>query len=108
VAPGLALAASPDASVGRLLIFADGALEPWPGATAADLTRRVGPPPTGLEVAWVDFMQETAVAGQARAVQDALLRAGWPLEIETVRGGAGFTQIADRTCRWQAGTAGRP
>jgi len=108
VAPGLALASSPDAAVGRLLIFADGALEPWPGAGAIDLARRVGPPPAGVKVAWVDFTQETAVAGQARAVQDALLRAGWPLEIETVRGGAGFTQIADRTCRWQAGTAGRP
>jgi hypothetical protein len=102
VAPGLALASGPDAPIGRLLVFADGTLEPWPGATAADLALRVGAAPGGLTVTWVDFTMETATAGQAIALRNALLGAGWRLETETVRGSASFTQIADRTCQWQA------
>jgi hypothetical protein len=106
-APGLALASSPGTAIDRLLVFADGALELWPGATAAELTRRAGPPPRGVTVSWVDFTQETAVAGQGRALYDALLRAGWPLETEIVRGGTSFTQVADRTCLWQSAPAGK-
>lgn len=108
VVPGLALASDPDAPVGRLLVFANGALELWPGASTADPALRVGAAPRGLTVTWVDFAMENATAGPANALRDALLGAGWRVETEEVRGGASFTQIADRTCHWQAGAPGRP
>jgi hypothetical protein len=108
VVPGLALASGPNAPISRLLVFADGALEPWPDATTADLALRVGAAPRGLTVTWVDFAMETATAGQASALHTALQSGGWQLAAETVRGAASFSQIADRTCRWQAGTAGSP
>jgi len=106
VVPGLWLAARPEAPVDRLLVFADSALDPWPGATATDLALLVGATPRGVTVTWLDFATETA--SPARALQSALLGAGWRLEIEAVRGGVSFTQVADRTCRWQAGAPGSP
>lgn len=101
VAPALTLAGtSPTASVGDLLIFADGALAPWPGDTAAERLRRIAAPPPGLTVTWVDFVQETASSGGATALAAALRKAGWSLQAESVRGSPGYTQIADRTCAW--------
>jgi hypothetical protein len=108
VVPALALAAGPEAPVGRLLIFADGALEPGSGAIATAPALRVGAPPRGATITWLDFATETATAGPASALRDALQGAGWRLETETVRGGVNFTQVADRTCRWQAGAPDSP
>ena len=101
VAPALTLArTAPTASVGDLLIFADGALDPWPADTASERLRRVTAPPPGLTITWIDFVQETSNSGGATPLAAALRSAGWPLRKESVRGSPSYTQIADRTCEW--------
>jgi hypothetical protein len=107
VAPALALARGPVGGA-DLLVFADKALQPWPGAAPADLDRRLGPPPAGLIVTWVDFVQETALNGQARALRDALRRLAWRVDDERVPGSTNFTQVADRVCRWQSSLDAAP
>lgn len=102
VGPALALARLPEAGVRGLLVFADRELDPWPGQTAEVLAARLGPPPAGVPVTWTDFSQETALGGGGRTLATALRQAGWLLQEESVRGGSNFTQVADRTCRWQA------
>jgi hypothetical protein len=104
VAPALALTRDRDVGIERLLLVADETLAPWPNATAAELDRRVGPPPAGLDLTWVEFAQETTLGGQARALREALGRQGWTMQDVRVRGGANFTQVADRACLWQART----
>lgn len=107
VAPALALARGPGVGA-DLLVFADKALQPWPGAAPADVDRRLGPPPAGLTVTWVDFVQETALNGQARALRDALRRLGWRVDDERVPGSTNYTQVADRVCRWQSSRDAAP
>jgi hypothetical protein len=112
VAPALAMTRDRDVRIERLLLIADEALAPWPNATAAELDRRIGPPPTGLDLTWIEFAQETTLGGQGRALREALGRQGWSMQDVRVRGGANYTQVADRTCLWQSrtgttGTTGR-
>lgn len=112
VAPALALTRDRDVRIGRLLLIADETLAPWPNATTAELDRRVGPPPAGLDLTWIEFAQETTLGGQGRALREALRRQGWAARDIAVRGGANYTQVADRACLWQAragttGAAGR-
>jgi len=102
VGPALALARLPEAGVRGLLLFADRELDPWPGQTAEAVAARLGPPQAGIPVTWLEFPQETALGGGSRTLASALRRAGWLLQEETVRGASNFTQVADRTCRWQA------
>lgn len=105
VAPALALMRDRDVRIDRLLLFADKELAPWANATAAELDRRVGPPPGAPDVTWVDFEAETTVGGQGRALREALARQGWPVTDVKVRGGSNYTQVADRACLWRAAAA---
>ena len=110
--PGAPTIVGPRFRIERLLLIADETLAPWPNATAAELDRRIGPPPTGLDLTWVEFAQETTLGGQGRALREALGRQGWSMQDVRVRGGANYTQVADRTCLWQSrtgttGTTGR-
>ncbi len=105
VAPALALTRDRDLRISRLLLFADETLSPWPGATPAELDRRVGPPPPRADLTWVNFAQETALGGQGVALREALGRQGWPVQDIKAHGGSNFTQIADYTCLWRARAA---
>lgn len=98
VAPALELAGGGRAGITGLQLFIDGTLAPWP----AD---REVPSPPALPVAWVEFSQETAVAGGGRALGTALRARGWRLQATDVAGGANFTQVADRACLWEAALA---
>lgn len=98
VAPALALAAGGRTGVSGLQLFIDGTLAPWPGDRAL-------PAAPALPVDWVEFSQETAVAGGGRALGAALRERGWRLQVTDVAGGANFTQVADRACLWEAALA---
>ena len=102
VAPAIELAAGGQAGVAGLQLFIDGRLPPWPQE------RPLPAPPAGLSLAWVEFAQETAVAGGGRALGAALRQRGWTLEATDVAGSSGFTQVADRAHLWQAAQAALP
>jgi hypothetical protein len=99
VAPAVELAGAGRTPLGGLQLFVGGALGPWPADRAV-------PPPPAPPVTWVEFRQETAVAGGGRALGAALRARGWRLQAIDVAGGAAFTQVADRVCLWEAALAG--
>ena len=102
VAAAIEQAAGGQAGVAGLQLFIDGRLPPWPQE------RPLPAPPAGLSLAWVEFAQETAVAGGGRALGAALRQRGWTLEATDVAGSSGFTQVADRAHLWQAAQAALP
>ena len=49
----------------------------------------------------LDFIHETEIAGQGPLILDALRELGSNiLEVQEIRGGLNFTQVADRTVLW--------
>lgn len=97
--PALEAAAGAGAGLSGLLLFVDGTVA---GPAAATGLPR---PRAGQSVGWIEFENETAVSGGGRALGAALRAAGWRLEAEGVKGGANFTQVADRVQRWAAAMA---
>ncbi|MCK9997243.1 MAG: hypothetical protein KAH56_13290 [Candidatus Krumholzibacteria bacterium] len=84
-----------------MMIFAGSSLEPWPQADADFINRQLAGFPPGLPVTWVDFVRETEIAGQGTQILQALRELGDNIvEIQEVRGGLNFTQVADRTVLW--------
>ena len=93
----------PDA-LKAMIIFAGKGLEPWPQADADFIKRQLAGFPGELPVTWMDFVNETEIAGQAPLILDALRELGSNIvEVQQVRGGLNFTQIADRTVLWAEG-----
>ncbi len=90
----------PDA-MKAMIIFAGKSLEPWPQADPDYIKRQLDGFPGKLPVTWLDFIHETEIAGQGPLILDALRELGSNiLEVQEVRGGLNFTQVADRTVLW--------
>ncbi len=84
-----------------MMIFAGSNLEPWPQADADFIIRQLAGFPPGLPVTWADFVRETEISGQGPRILQALEELGCNLvEIQEIKGGLNFTQVADRTVLW--------
>ncbi len=84
-----------------MMIFAGSSLEPWPQADADFINRQMAGFPPGLPVTWADFALESEIAGQGPQILQALKELGSNIvEIQEVKGGLNFTQVADRTVLW--------
>ncbi len=103
-AAALQTAISRPEALKALLIFAGRDLDPWPQADSAFIRDQLAGFPRDLAVTWADFVHETNIAGQGPAILQALKDLdGLPVEVQTVRGGMNFTQVADRTVLWAEG-----
>ena len=98
--PALQLAHDRANRLRGLQIVAGGRLEPWPGAGKDFLVEQLGPAPAHLPVSWLDFVQESRMAGQGPLLLEVLRDLGYRLDVQTVAGGVSITQIADRTVLW--------
>lgn len=97
----LVLAASQPARLRALQVFAGQDLDPWPQAQNSFVRARLSPAPAGLPVTWIDFVQESAVAGRGPAILSAMRELGWSFaEVQQVRGGLSLSQAADRLVLW--------
>ncbi len=97
----LQLARNRPEALKAMIIFAGGSLEPWPQADAEFIQRQMAGFPRGLPVTWMDFVRETERHGQGPQILKALEGMGCNLvEIQKVKGGLNFTQVADRTVLW--------
>jgi len=97
----LGLAGTRPEALKAMIIFAGGSLEPWPQADADFIRRQLADFPAGLPVTWMDFVQETESHGQGPQILQALRELGINLvEVQEVKGGLNFTQVADRTVLW--------
>ena len=97
----LELAQSQPSRLRALLVFAGRDLDPWPQAQDSFMRARLSPAPAGLPVTWIDFVQETAVAGRGPAILATLRELGWSVaEVQQVRGGLSLSQAADRLVLW--------
>ncbi len=84
-----------------VLVFAGRNFEPWPQAGDDFLRRQLGPEPSAVPVTWIDFVQETGLAGQAARFLEIARELGYDVAgFEQVRGGLNLTQAADRTLLW--------
>jgi pimeloyl-ACP methyl ester carboxylesterase len=100
-AAALHIAESRPEALKAMIIFAGGSLEPWPQADAEFIQRQLAGFPPGLPVTWIDFVRETERHGQGPQILRALEELGCNLvDIQEVKGGLNFTQIADRTVLW--------
>lgn len=91
-------------SLNALLIYAGKDLEPWPQADLGYIELELADFPRNLPLTWVDFVNETDLAGQGRQIYQALANLGINIvETQEVRGPLNFTQIADRTVLWAEG-----
>ncbi len=87
-----------------MIIFAGKSLEPWPQADLDFIKRQLTGFPGDLPVSWADFVGETEISGQGPLILKALRELGSDIvEVQEVRGGLNFTQVADRTVRWAEG-----
>ena len=97
----LLLAKNQPEALKAMVVFAGKSLEPWPQADADFIKRQLAGLPGELPVTWLDFVNETEIAGQGPLILDALRELGSNiLEVQEVRGGLNFTQVADRTVLW--------
>jgi hypothetical protein len=97
----LELAGGRSEPLNALLIYAGKDLEPWPQADLDFIEQELADFPRNLPVTWIDFVNETALAGQGRQIYQALENLGGIIvETQEVRGPLNFTQVADRTVRW--------
>jgi pimeloyl-ACP methyl ester carboxylesterase len=102
--PALWLAGTRPKALKAMIIFAGKGLEPWPQADADFIKRQLAGFPVELPVTWMDFVYETEIAGQGPLILDALRGLGSNIvEVQQVRGGLNFTQVADRTVLWAEG-----
>ena len=103
---GAALQLAPKRSevMKAVIIFAGRYLEPWPQADAEFIKQQLADFPRDLPVHWADFVTETSIAGQSSLILQGLQELGANIvEIDEVRGGLNFTQVADRTVLWAEG-----
>jgi hypothetical protein len=84
-----------------VLVFAGRGFEPWPQAGDDFLRRQLSSPPPAVPITWIDFTQETVLAGQATRFLEIARELGYHVEnVEEVRGGLSLTQAADRAVLW--------
>jgi hypothetical protein len=97
----LGLAAGKAGALNALLIYAGKDLEPWPQADLGYIQQELANFPPHLPLTWIDFVDETALAGQGRQILQALEKLGSNIvDTQEVRGPLNFTQVADRTVLW--------
>jgi hypothetical protein len=106
LAAGAALQFAPEGAGGikALAIYAGRDLEPWPQADKSFIQSQLTDFPASIPVTWIDFVTETRVAGQAPLILEVLQEQGARIvEVQKVRGGNNFTQVADRAVLWAEG-----
>ena len=97
----LRLAGTRPEAMKAMIVFAGGGLEPWPQADADFIKRQLAGFPGELPVTWANFAGETGLSGQGPLILRVLRELGSNIvEVQEVRGGLNFTQIADRTVLW--------
>lgn len=84
-----------------LEIMAGKNLIPWPQASSAFLSDKLGPATKGIPVTWLDFSNESAKGSQGAQILEVLQDLGYDLvQVTEVPGGLSMTQVADRVVLW--------
>jgi pimeloyl-ACP methyl ester carboxylesterase len=97
----LQLAVTSPETMKAIIVFAGGGLEPWPQADVDFIRRQLAGFPGELPVTWANFATETVISGQGPLILGALREMGINIvEVQDIKGGLNFTQVADRTVLW--------